>query len=637
VDTVTDVQYITAHPGAPVPLTEVELKKLEQYLWNQLEEGYEEHLELEARLREWNRAYDGDPRERRRTFPWPGAANIEIPVIGIAVDSIAARLLNTIYSVEPFWTVRPLRKEVDKIAKPTEHYLDWSRKVEYNLYKQTKTWCIEVIKHGWGWLKFGWEVYSVHDWVVGSNGEPEPRTYVVRRPSVYHVLNMDMITQPGVEDDLVSEWLCHRVRLTDNQLLMRKIDNLYEYVDEMIKTKEDNTRVHEMLASSKTAGYTREERLNTLYEFNVDWPFGPEGAPTAMLVTFHREIKKIVRVIFNPYGFRNYEKAKFIEREGRLEGFGVAKRLAQLQEGISTIHRQQVDNATVANTRFFLGRKGVVRPGTQIWPARFLTVNDPERDIKALQLGDIYPSMRALEVSELSYAERASGVSDYQLGRESQVAGSRATATGTLALIQEGNRRFDLNVRDLRDVLSQVGRRVLEINQRFRPRGAVYFVEGEDGVWVEQVLSLPAEFSASKLAVELTASTATINREVEKQSLIGLLGVVTNYYQQLMQLGMLVVNPQAPPELKALGVKMAQGAKLLMDRIVQSFDVKSIDTVVPTLAAEAVNEQLTGAFGGGGAGGQGGAGSPPGGGVDPRMAAILGAAGNGAAAGAGGA
>jgi hypothetical protein len=586
-------------PGTRVPFTETELRKLEVHLRRELDESLEEHLEMESRIDEWQRAYDGEPVQKRRTFPWPGAANLEVPLIGFTVDAIVARIVNTMFAPEPFWTIRPLRKEVDNIAKPIEHYMDWSRKSEYDLYKTCRTWIPEVAKLGWGWLKLGWEVFSRRDYVLDEGGALTARDEVVRRPMIYHILARDMIMQADIQDEEQAEWLCHRFRLTDNDLRRRKVDSIYEsaLVDDLIKRGHDS--------DSEAVRSTPYSKTTTMYEFSIDYPYGPDEAPTPMTITWHHGLGRVARAIFQPYGWRPYVKAKFIEREGSREGFGIARRLAQLQEELSTIHRQQVDNATVANTRFFLGKRGVVRPDTRIWPGRFLPVNDPDRDIKPIQMGEIYPSMRALEIQALSYAERASGISDPQLGREASTLGSRATATGTLAMIQEGNRRFDLNVRDIRESLSKVGRRVLELNQRFRPRGVSYFVEGEDGRFVEAVLDLPPEFSASKLAVELTASTATINREVEKQGLIALLGVITNYYQQLAQVGMLVFNPQVPAEMRELGIRMAEGAKHVVERIVQDFDIRDVDKVVPGLLNEqATSEALRGSAGPAGAGPQ---------------------------------
>lgn len=622
-------------PGAPVKFTEEELKKFTNHIEQELEDGLEEHRDRESRIDEWQRLYDGTPKTPTRNFPWPGAANLEVPLVGFTTDSIVARILNTVFSMEPFWTVRPLRKEVDPIAKPTEHYLDWSRKAEYNLYRAFKPAVIQCTKFGWAWLKYGWENYTRRDYTLDNNGDVKYIDEIIRRPVVYHVPCQDLIIQAGVEDERIAEWLCHRVRLTDNQMLMRKQDNLYANVDELLKKKD-----YEIDMENEGRRYPR-ERLNTLYEFNIGYPI--DGVPVELIATYHRPSKQFTRIIHNPYPWRNYTKLTFIEREGKLEGFGIARRLYQLQEEISTIHRQEVDNATVANTRFFLGKRGAVRPGTQIWPGRFLTVSDPERDIKAFQLGDIGVSLRSLEVQALGYAERASGISDPQLGRESQSMGSRATATGTLAMIQEGNRRFDLNVRDIRESGSEIGRRVLEINQRFRPQGASYFIEGADGQYVEQVLNLPAEFSAAKLSVELTASTATINRETEKQGLIGLLGVMTNYYERIIQSAMIVANPQIPGEVKELVVKVSEGAKHIVDRIVQDFDIRDVNTVVPALMNhEAMMEMQSGQIGSPPGGASPGnappiPGNPQGGGADPGVGSLLPVAGGAGGAGPNGA
>lgn len=613
-------------PGDPVPFTDVDRAKLVSYIEAELTEALDEHAERVGRLNDWQMAYDGDPKEKRKTFPWPGAANLRVPLIGIAVDSIVARIVNTIFMVEPFWTIRPLRKEVEQIAKPVEAYLDWSRKSEYNLYRAIRPWVIETTKFGWSWLKQGWEVYTVNDYVVGKDGTSGPVQRVIRRPVVYHVLCRDMITQAGVEDEEQAEWLCHQVRLTDNQMRMRRLDNIYgkAEVEKIMGMKEDVHEVHEGLRSSPDQPIAR-EKMNTLYEFCIDWPYGPDDAPTPMLVTYHRPTKTVLRAIYNPYGFRMYKKAKFIEREGRLEGFGIARRLWMLQEELSTIHNQQVDNATIANTRFFLGKRGVVKGNLQVYPGKVVQVTNKD-DLIPMQLGEVYPSMRALELTALSYAERASGVSDYQLGRESNVAGSSATATGTLALIQEGNRRFDMNIRDIRDVLSDIGRRVLEINQRFRPRGAAYFVQGADGAYTEEVLNLPSDFSASQLAVELTASTATINREVEKQGLIGLLGILTNYYEKQAQA--FGIAMQSPPPMQELLVKEMQGAQHIMERIVQSFDIKAIDTVVPNVFGQQNGQPNgNGTDTGGAAGDQ----------QDSGVAGVLGASGGLALSGNGGA
>lgn len=592
-------------PGAVVPMTEVDRAKLADYLAYEITDSLAEHNELEDRLDDWQMAYDGDPKERKKTFPWPGASNVVIPIIGMTCDAIVARFINTLFGMTPFWSARALRRETEPFAKPIENYLEWSRINEFNLYGALRPWANELTKFGWAWLKWGWEVYTVREWAFDETMGATPRDTIVRRPVLYHVCNRDIIKQVGVEDEKQAEWIAHRIRLTDNQLRLRRHDGLYVDVEKIITNKDDATRVHESLKSDRHSPTSPRERLNTVFEVCVDWPWGDDDYPEQMLVTFHLPTKTVMRAVFNPYGHRMYEKTSFILREGKYEGLGIARRLWHLQEEITTIHRQRVDNGTVANTRFYVGKRGMIKDGTMVWPGRVLTVQDPEKDLKAFQLGDVYPSMHQLEMAALAYAERASGVSDYQMGRESSIAGSRATATGTLAVIQEGNRRFDLNVRDMREGLGRVGKRILELNQRFRPRGAAFFVQGEkEGELTEAVLSLPPEFSAAGMAIELTATTATINREIEKQGLIALMGLANQYYQTLGQAAMGLSNPQVPGELKELIVRMTQGGEYLFKRIAQTFDIKDIDRVVPSLIPD-------------GAGGGPGAGAgPPAGGPD---------------------
>jgi hypothetical protein len=567
-------------PGTPIPMTADEEKKLIDTIDGELSEALDIHAEREDRLAEWDRAYDGDPKEKKKNFPWPGAANIEVPIIGISVDAIVARVINTIFAVTPFWSVRPLSRLIDPYAKPLEDFMDWSQKNEMQLYRQLRPWAIQLVKHGWAWLKKGWVVEMRPSFVTLPSGQTIRKDEVVKRPMVYWVHNRDVIVQAGFEDETQAEWTAHRFRLSDNQLLLRKFENVYQNVDTAIKIKDDAWKHHEDMANFAGEQMPSKEKVNTFYEMHMQYAWR-DNPPVPMLVVYHKPTRSIMRKVFAPYPFKCLQKTKFIDREGRLEGFGIAKRLWHLQEEISTLHRQQVDNATIANTRFFVGKKNAVRNGTQIWPGRLLTVKDPNNDFKAFQLGDIYQSQGVLEMRAIGYSEKASGISDYQVGRESSVAGSRATATGTLAVIQEGNRRFDLNIRDARDILSEVGRDVLLMNQMFRPRGAAYFVQGQDGKWTEEMLDLPPDFTVSKLAVELGASTATINKEVEKQGLMALMGVTQQYYAQLKDIAMIMMSQEVPAEGKELAMRVAKALEYQMKNIARSFDVKAIDTIVP--------------------------------------------------------
>ena len=360
-----------------------------------------------------------------------------------------------------------------------------------------------------------------------------------------------------------------------------------QVIEDIIQQKEHIHISEDIFMMGCCEGSDPKPRLNTFYEIyaKMRLPGSKSDVIHDMVLTYHLPSHTIVRAIYNPiaWGERIFVKGRFIEVLGRSKGLGIAKQLKYLQDEITTIHCQQLDNATIANTRFFLGKRGRIKDGTRVWPGRVLTTTDPDKDLKAIQMGDIYQSMRALEQSVLAFAERRSGVSDYSLGRESSVIGDRATATGTLAIIQEGNRRFDLNVRDLRDALGDVGRLNLQLNQQFRPEGVAYLVQGEKGEFTEEILNLPQEYIAHKLGVELMASTATINRQVEQQGLTALLGILMQHLQTGQQAAMMLSNPNVPPEMKEFTVNASKGINDIVKRIAQTFDQRDLESLVPMI------------------------------------------------------
>jgi hypothetical protein len=568
-------------PGERLTLGAEEETNLLRFIESELEDSL---IYNNQQISEWEEnscAYKAEPRAKRKDFPWRNASNIVIPLIGITVDSVLARVVNTIFGVEPMWTVTSNVKQLGPIHKDIEEFLDWSVKTEMEMYRPVKSWCLEVIQDGWSWLKYVWEVKSHRRYVDGKW-----ETYYTRRPRVCHVSPVDILPQVGVDDELEGDFFGQRIRWTDGQLRALSEKNVYGDVDKIISNKESLSEIRQAAGDPRQVV---EERLNTGYELWLNYCFGvkKKSAPQPIVVTYHRPTHSIMRCMANPnnMGARQFIKGRFVEVRGLAQGLGLARQLMMLQDEISTLHNQQVDNATLANTRWFLGKRGVIKADTRIWPGRMLLVNDTAKDVVPMQLGEVYTSMKALEMAALSYAERRSGVSDYSLGRESSVVGDRATATGTLAILQEGNRRFDLNVRDLRDSLQRVGYGVLELNHQYRQKGMAYFVQGEKGESVERLLDLPSDFAAMGLGLELTASSGTINKQVEQASLLQLVGVLTQHMQLAQQASLMIENPQYPAATREYTAKMLEGMTQIIRRIAKTYEQRNAEDIIPFLQA----------------------------------------------------
>src|SRR5690606_3910958 len=124
--------------------------------------------------------------------------------------------------------------------------------------------------------------------------------------------------------------------------------------------------------------------------------------------------------------------------EGIWPGIGVAKQVEQFQAEATTIHRQRLDNATLANMAQIVIKKGSgYGPGEPIFPGKMWFVQEVQNDIKEFKLSEVYPSSYANEQAIIGYFEKRTGVNEVILGLPQE--GTPGTATSDLARLAEGN------------------------------------------------------------------------------------------------------------------------------------------------------------------------------------------------------
>jgi len=203
-----------------------------------------------------------------------------------------------------------------------------------------------------------------------------------------------------------------------------------------------------------------------------------------------------------------------------------------------------VDNFKVATMHVLKGKKGAgLRSDTKIYPLKLFLLNNPD-DLQSMQLGTPFTLNPHFPRAIWELGERRAGVSDYALGRESAISSGRATATGTLALIQEGQRRFDLTISDTRRVLSQFGMFILSMMHDRLPAHIPYMIMGDEGEWVRVFLEKPSTAPYLALNVISNLSNVAMNKEIRKQDAIATFQLLGQYYREMLQLSMLLANPQ---------------------------------------------------------------------------------------------
>jgi hypothetical protein len=192
--------------------------------------------------------------------------------------------------------------------------------------------------------------------------------------------------------------------------------------------------------------------------------------------------------------------------------------------------------------------------------------------------------------------------------------------------------------------LSSVGLRVLQNCQQFL--GSPLFEKEQDGkglleiavsmlgqpegMEVAQKLTTPAENAEFGVGVVLTATSGSANKEVQKQSYLALLQLAAQLYPQFIQA--ISMGAQAPgTPIADIAFQSASGLQELFKRVLETYDIRNPETILPlpdqaAQPAGGAGAPGAGAPAGANGGAGGGAGVPP---FDPSMAALFSGVGSG--------
>ena len=267
------------------------------------------------------------------------------------------------------------------------------------------------------------------------------------------------------------------------------------------------------------------------------------------------------------------------------------------QRVLSRLVNYATDGAMLSNTIMLGAKAGAnILPDEPIYPSKvWITDGNPRDDLFPIQLGRQDGGIDRLISLFQTYGERRTGVSDIQLGSMNELPG-RTPATTMVSLLQEGNRRPDLTIKEMRNEgLSRVGLRVVQLIQQYLTSQQDVGQEGllkvltsslgmPEGMLLAEQLTMPAEPVELGIGVTLTASSGSSNKEVDRQNALALLQLAGQVAPQLIQFTQLAAQaPGTPVGTVAQGV--FNGLLELFGRVLEQYDVRDPESIVPQVAA----------------------------------------------------
>lgn len=529
----------------------------------------------------WQRDYWAKPLPNEEANK-RGYATLVIPVSAIAVEAVHARHYTQLFGSKQLVSVRAKSNDYDSAAQPFENFLESELKYSAKFKENFESCALEFTKLGTGVARAEWQEEVKYGITRVGDREEEFPVYTKRGPGIFTVPISRFVMPLNELDAQIARW-CGEVQVfTQVPLYNAEVSGLF--YQGTYKKICDYLSVAGMFDPYQDSQQTIENRKPAFPDDLEIWcmwlayDVGMIGRPYEIQVYYHPKSRTICAARYNwnkdlrrPYRMRPYFKV-----ENRWTGIGICKMNEQFQAEITTQHRQRIDNATLANMRMMkISRLSGYGPNEPIFPGKIWYLNDMAH-IEPIEMGEIYPSSYNNENSTLLYSQQRTGVNEVNLGMPS--IGTPGTATGDLARVQEGKRRFDYSYGNLKALVTDLTLDVTRLIHQYGPSQMSYFDKVDGGQEVMNLLmNSTAEDLTAGLLIEIVTAGEQDNDIVLRQNWTQIAGLLVQYYTSMLQLAMQTGDQKLAGMITQRAMSSATEA---MKQILESYDIRNADRMI---------------------------------------------------------
>lgn len=595
---VDETRQKTEESSYPPPIISISDEKKQEFVsW--LDEWVEELLSEHSRnLDEW--AYHEEMYRAKsggeKTVPFKGASTTVVPLGAMQVDPIHARLDTGIFKQDPVFTLKGLKKPVLDYIPTLTQFIDYYQRHQLKLRKVASPRLLECAKLGTCVFKTVYDhtQYRVKTYDPLNNFQVIDKVVTrFKGPRVFGVSIGDFMFPPGYQDVQDCPIVVERIRTTFNKLKRMEQSKKIANVDEL-KNQENYDR-HALERSREDAvNHTTGSRRNddiVVYEVWGDYEFNEGEGAVPFCATYHYDSGTILQLRYNWYFHQRkpYTVIPYSVRNESLYGLGIMEMTEPFQEAVTKWQQMAEDNAYIANIRMFIVKKNSgIEDVPRLYSGRCFFVDDPRSDFIPFQAGDTYQSTISERQNLFGLAEKRTGVSDYLTGRESPIVGSRATATSTLALIQEGTKRVEQVLENIRHGLAEVIEYCMYIWIQYGLGEIDDVVFGDDMEFSRKLNEFFSKIDADNvngaLAIDLAATDANGNRQVIQQMQLQIIQTMMTYLEKLLQAGAGAMQAQqTQPQLAAMINDVMKASRMMFKDLLHKYDVRNPEDYLPDL------------------------------------------------------
>lgn len=572
------MRFITRDPtslDAPPRLNKARLQELASWLHTEVENAISDRQSLERSWTEARRHYYVQPQHETRDIPYLNASNRVAPLAPIASDAIFATVFAVTTEASPIVTVKASNDAWGDRAKAVQERIDHELNAEAEATSGGLHWnFLPSLYHaGKDCVKLGtgiWQVSWTEHLIKGRFARTE------RAGARIEPIPIENILAPGgASYDLHNlPWVGIRYELSQAQL------------DEQAKRQGwDTVGVHaqgnvsaqaqERERFSRQYGNATRTDVFDVYKIMCCFDLDGDGETEDLLCWYNHTGSTLLDVDWFPYDHRNLVMAHFDIEEYLFYGRGVPNILASVTSIASDALNHWIDNEFLANCRMYKGPVGAIEGNTVLaYPGMYLGSSDPDR-IAELRMSEVYPGMGALLQLAIGFGERMTGINDLSTARPEQIPG-RTPATTTMQMLSQVSQRHTPFFASFRSAAACLVRECLYREQERLLRGDTRLPR-----YLEQILgpenaalytdALTNDDFDNAVQIELTVTSAQMNKQVEQQNALLVANIYRQYVQEVIQATMLASQPQVSPPLRAVLEKAILASNEFMERVLRTF------------------------------------------------------------------
>lgn len=549
-----------------------------------------------------------------QNHPFVGACGDVVPVIAMAVDPIHARLDTGIFKAKPIFKLTGLKKSILPYIDALEQWIEYYQKHRVRFRGVCSPRLLEMTKHGTMIYK---TIYERETYTLKTYNKKwevvDKEITSFSGPKTYGISIQDLLFPPGYQHINDCPFVAEKIRTSFGQLKIAESSKKLKDVD---KVKDNATNMKDSLRDERQISSNHQDAMRgigdniEIWEIWCDFVIDEaKGIPSRLVITYDENTGTFLQRRYNWYFHQRkpYTVIPYQVTNDSLYGIGIGEMSMFFQDAQTKWHRMATDNAYLANIRMFIAKKDSgIEEVPKLYTGRTFFVDNPQTDFVPFAAADVYASTLQERQNLLGLNEKRTGVSDYLTGRESPVVGSRATATSTVALIQEGTRRVEEVLENVRGGYAEIAQYWIYLWIQYGLDGIEDIVFGDDsiGQLVKDFFDkVDQENVVGMIAIDLAATDAANNKSVQQQVQLAVIQVMMQYLDKLVQAGQLALSAAASqPSLTGLIGAVMESARKMFTDLLSKYDIRNPEDYLPDLEV-----YLKGAI----AAGQGQAGGPP--------------------------